>query len=97
MVGDFSLLAKQEMQAAQAVEDGHHTEDRSKHGFGASMSTFLYQSMALLKKRLMTFKRDKKMWIFGVFMPFLFVGAGTLLVLRIGAPDQPALALSPQV
>lgn len=53
--------------------------------------------MALLKKRFLTFRRDKKMWMFVVFMPLLFVGAGTLIVLALEQEDQPALTLSPQV
>ena len=81
----------------QAAGDNRRSEDRSKSGFKASTSTFLYQSKALLKKRFWTFSRDKKMWIFGVFMPFIFVGAGTLIVLLFELKDQPALALSPQV
>lgn len=85
------------MHAAQAADKGDHTQNHSQQGFMGSMSTFRYQSTALLKKRLLTFKRDKKMWIFGVFMPFLFVGAGTLTVLSFELEDQPALALSPQV
>lgn len=57
----------------------------------------MYQSMALLKKRLLTFRRDKKMWLFVVFMPLVFVGIGTLIILGFDLNDQPALALSPQV
>lgn len=75
---------------AQTLENGH-SEERSALGI------FLYQSTALLKKRLLTFGRDKKMWIFVVFMPLLFVGIGTLILLAFNQKDQPALALSPQV
>lgn len=53
--------------------------------------------MALLKKRFLTFRRDKKMWIFVVLMPLLFVGVGTLIILGFEQDDQPSLTLSPKV
>lgn len=71
------------------------TEDRSSDR--SWTSTFLYQTMALLKKRLLTFRRDKKMWAFVVLMPIVFIGTGALLILDFDIKDQPALALSPQV
>ncbi|CAM9259808.1 unnamed protein product [Ectocarpus sp. 4 AP-2014] len=71
------------------------TEDRSSERSWAS--AFLYQTVALLKKRLLTFRRDKKMWAFVVLMPIVFIGAGALLILDFDIKDQPALALSPQV
>ena len=80
----------------QATEKVQYSEEGDKDGLGARASNFLYQSKALLRKRLMTFARDKKMWTFVVLMPFLFVGAGTLTVLSVEVKDQPALALSPQ-
>lgn len=87
-------LAKQD--AGQTLEDETgHAEDRSKDR--AKPSGFLYQTMALLKKRLLTFGRDKRMWAFVVFMPFLFAGLGTLVILGFNNSDLPALALSPQV
>ncbi|CAN0348380.1 unnamed protein product [Pylaiella littoralis] len=75
-------------------EENGHSKDRPQDR--TNPSSFLYQFMALLKKRLLTFGRDKKMWAFVVFMPFVFVGIGTLLIINFGVKDQPALALSPQ-
>ncbi len=64
--------------------------DRSKSLFGTHMG-------ALLKKRLLTFKRDKKMWAFVVLMPALFVLAGTLILMAVSTSDQPAILLTPEV
>lgn len=63
----------------------------------STSSLFFSQSKALLKKRLLTFRRDKKMWAFVIFMPIVFIGGGVALVLDFKVNDQPALALSPQV
>lgn len=52
---------------------------------------------ALLRKRYLTFKRDKKMWAFIVFMPALFVLIGELIMLSVGDENDPALHLTPMV
>ncbi|CAM9216529.1 unnamed protein product, partial [Ectocarpus fasciculatus] len=62
--------------------------DRSKPLFGRHM-------MALLKKRLLTFKRDKKMWAFVVLMPAFFVLVGMLLLKTAGTYNEPAVLLTP--
>lgn len=64
--------------------------DRSKSLFGRHM-------VALLKKRLLTFKRDKKMWAFVVLMPALFVLAGILILTSVGSYAEPAILLTPTV
>ena len=64
--------------------------DRSKSLFGRHM-------LALLKKRLLTFKRDKKMWAFVVLMPALFVLAGTLILMALSTSNEPAILLTPEV
>lgn len=90
------LVSFETQDVGQTVEDENgHSKDRPQDR--TNPSSFLYQFMALLKKRLLTFGRDKKMWAFVVFMPFVFVGIGTLLIINFGVKDQPALALSPQV
>lgn len=53
--------------------------------------------MALLKKRLLTFKRDKKMWAFVVLMPAFFVLAGILILKSVGTYPEPSLLLTPEV
>lgn len=88
---NFSLQA---VNLTETVENGH-SKARSKTS--STFAIFLHQSMALLQKRLFTFRRDKKMWIFVVFMPLLFVGSGALIVLSLERNDQPSLTLSPQV
>lgn len=80
----------QAVNPAETLENGR-SKDRS------ALALFLHQSLALLRKRLLTFRRDKKMWIFGVFMPLAFVGTGTLIVLSLEQDNQPSLTLSPQV
>ncbi|CAN0021601.1 unnamed protein product [Pylaiella littoralis] len=62
--------------------------DRSKSLFGRHM-------MALLMKRLLTFKRDKKMWAFVVLMPALFVLIGILILLAVASTDEPSRLLTP--
>eukprot|EP00903_Cladosiphon_okamuranus_P008962 g8576.t1 len=62
--------------------------DRSKSLFGGHM-------LALLKKRLLTFKRDKKMWAFIVFMPALFVLVGIMILRLVEQTDEPAILLTP--
>lgn len=64
--------------------------DRSKSLFGRHM-------VALLKKRLLTFKRDKKMWAFVVLMPALFVLVGILILASVGTYSEPAIVLTPKV
>lgn len=64
--------------------------DHSKSLFGEHMK-------ALLKKRLLTFRRDKKMWAFVVLMPALFVLVGTLILLALSVSDEPSLLLTPEV
>lgn len=64
--------------------------DRSKSLFGGHM-------VALLKKRLLTFKRDKKMWAFVVLMPAFFVLIGILILLLVSQSNEPALLLTPTV
>ncbi|CAN0244543.1 unnamed protein product, partial [Hapterophycus canaliculatus] len=61
--------------------------DRSKSLFGRHM-------MALFKKRLLTFKRDKKMWAFVVVMPALFVLIGVLILLSVASTNEPSLLLT---
>ncbi|CAM9405596.1 unnamed protein product, partial [Scytosiphon promiscuus] len=63
--------------------------DRSKSLFGRHM-------MALFKKRILTFKREKKMWAFVVLMPALFVLIGVLILLSVAATDEPKLLLTPE-
>lgn len=76
------------------------TKDRAKNGFSqykSSISLFLVHMVALLRKRYLTFRRDKKMLAFVVFMPALFVFAGIMTV-RLGSQkDQPSLRLTPEV
>ena len=64
--------------------------DRSKSLFGRHM-------VALLKKRLLTFKRDKKMWAFVVLMPALFVLFGILILTSVSSYSEPAILLTPAV
>lgn len=73
--------------ARQPTQDGHDIE---KIVFGMHVK-------ALLRKRYLTFKRDKKMWAFIVFMPALFVLIGVLILLSVGDENQPALNLTPMV
>ncbi|CAM9216451.1 unnamed protein product [Ectocarpus fasciculatus] len=63
--------------------------DRSKPLFGRHM-------MALLKKRFLTFRRDKKMWAFVVLMPALFVLIGVLILLAVAATNEPSILLTPE-
>lgn len=77
--------------AAKNGGGGGRPADRS------ATSLFFSQSLALLKKRLLTFGRDKKMWAFVVLMPLVFIGIGIALVIDFDIKDQPALALTPQV
>lgn len=74
-----------------------HTPEDGTSKDRSALAIFMHQSVALLKKRLLTFSRDKKMWLFVVFMPLVFVGIGALIVLGFELSDQPALTLSPQV
>ena len=64
--------------------------DRSKSLFGRHMA-------ALLKKRLLTFKRDKKMWAFIVLMPAFFVLIGILVLELVSQTNEPARLLTPTV
>lgn len=64
--------------------------DRSKSLFGVHM-------VALLNKRLLTFKRDKKMWAFIVLMPAFFVLIGILILRLVSQTDEPSLFLTPTV
>lgn len=58
---------------------------------------FVGHMVALLKKRLLTFKRDKKMWAFVVLMPALFVLFGILILTSVGSYSEPAILLTPAV
>lgn len=53
--------------------------------------------VALLKKRLLTFKRDKKMWAFVVLMPAVFVLVGILILTSVGSYSEPDILLTPTV
>lgn len=64
--------------------------DRSKSLFGVHMKT-------LLHKRFLTFRRDKKMWAFVVFVPALFVLLGIIILLSVTAKDEPNLEMTPMV
>lgn len=70
-----------------------------KQGLGIDRSKPLFCShmKALLRKRLLTFKRDKKMWAFVVFMPALFVLLGVIILLSVSTTDEPSLVLTPTV
>lgn len=53
---------------------------------------------ALTKKRFLTFRREKKMWAFVVFMPALFVLGGVLIMQFETMFSEPSLlVLSPTV
>lgn len=62
-----------------------------------SKPLFWEHTAALLKKRLLTFRRDKKMWAFVVLMPAFFVLVGTLILLAVTRTNEPSLLLSPTV
>lgn len=82
-----------EPQTAAEVGGGKKEDlgiERSEPQFGRHMK-------ALFKKRLLTFKRDKKMWAFVVLMPALLVLAGVLILLSVASTDEPALLLTPEV
>ncbi|CAM9541397.1 unnamed protein product [Ascophyllum nodosum] len=64
--------------------------DRSKSLFGAHI-------MALLWKRLLTFKRDKKMWVFSIVMPAIFVSLGIIILEASSTTSEPAILLTPTV
>lgn len=66
-------------------------------GADVSPSLFRAHMAALLKKRLLTFKRDKKMWAFVVLMPAFFVLIGTLILLAVATSNEPSLLLTPTV
>lgn len=64
--------------------------DYNKNLFGAHMK-------AMLVKRLLTFRRDKKMWAFIVIVPALFVLVGIIILLVVKLPDEPSLLLTTTV
>ena len=53
--------------------------------------------MALLRKRLLIFRRDKKMWAFTVVMPAIFVLIGIIILESLVTTDEPAILLTPTV
>lgn len=64
--------------------------DRSKPLFGMHMA-------ALLRKRLLTYKRDKRMLTFTIIMPAFFVLCGILILQSVGTKSEPAVQLTPTV
>lgn len=66
-------------------------------GIDHSKSLFGMHIGALLRKRLLTFKRDKKMWAFNVVMPAIFVLIGIIILESITSSNQPSLLLTPTV
>lgn len=72
---------------------------RSKHNSGGRSKTSLFgsQIFALLRKRMLTFTRDKRMWAWVIVVPALFVLLGALIVLSVELKDMPALTLTPTV
>ena len=64
--------------------------DRSKSLFGTHM-------LALLWKRLLTFKRDKKMWVFSIVMPAIFISLGIVILEATSTSSEPAILLTPTV
>lgn len=67
-----------------------HDIDQSKPLFGMHMA-------ALLRKRLLTYKRDKRMLTFTIIMPAFFVLCGILILQSMGAKSEPAVQLTPTV
>ncbi len=66
-------------------------------GIDRSKSLFVRHMGALLRKRLLTFRRDKKMWAFVVLMPALFVLVGILILTSVGSYSEPSILLTPAV
>lgn len=89
------MAVKSLKQASSARNPGDGTREPALKG--RSRRLFGEHVAALLKKRLLTFGRDKKMWAFVVLMPALFVLAGTLVLLSVETSDEPALLLTPTV
>lgn len=85
--------AKTKWQTAAAA----NVEKKEDLGIDRSKSLFVVHMRALLNKRLLTFKRDKKMWAFVVAMPALFVLSGVLILLSVSSTNEPALVLTPEV
>lgn len=81
--------------AATNGDDGAATGE--KLGIDPSKSLFGLHMAALLRKRLLAFKRDKKMWAFILLIPAVFVLLGILVLLSISASSEPALELTPEV
>lgn len=72
---------------------------RAKSGlarYDSPFSLFFVHMVALLKKRYLTFRRDKKIFAFVVLMPALFVFAGIMIVRIDNQSDQPSLRLTPE-
>lgn len=81
----------------QAVTGAKDVAKKVDLGIDHSRPLFREHMVALLKKRLLTFKRDKKMWAFVVLMPALFVLIGVLILLSVTSKDEPSLLLTPEV
>ena len=64
--------------------------DRPKYMFGVHM-------LALLRKRLLTFMRDKKMWALSVAMPAIFISLGITILEIASTSSDPAVLLTPTV
>ena len=90
--GDRGTYAKQRNGAAGAVDEDDLAIDYSNH-----WRFFRRHMYALLVKRFLYFKRDKKAWVYQFILPAIFVLVGCLLmkagVNSIFAEEMPPLSL----